>query len=739
MSETENGDSSIVEIKRRDLVGGDVHLIMHLSDLHFGVGEQEACWSLVARCIEAYKPELVVITGDIAQSPNAHFYESANRKLRELGVSKVRVCAGNHDRFPMGLNAGRWIRLLNAKLGKPSGLIEETMTDLMARREVESISVGTWNIGIASIDSSQESDLAARGYARTDHIQELEDKLRSARASHDLLIVLVHHHLLQIPQEDLPAMEDDAFMGMKNGGALLQSCARGGADFVLHGHKHIKYLGRHSVHDGAWRTTTVISAGSATGASAGGCKAAKAALNLLSINPQGNVALHALRYDTSGSRWIRETVQPLATISPSRWPVQGDVGVSLPRTLSKVVEFEQDRDIRVAFNLSRIQMNGDGRTFKIPLYNSTGTAKEIRCELLAGESKHELKLEKKQGRDNYVVWTAETDNVPATGPLSLRFGAVWLRGGLLTNPELTHARSLQALGLFRQDGYEFAGVPIRWEVDEAHLTVKLPRHYRPTDRPTVRVVPIPQHDGQELSSLFRRNARFANQEQQKYEQQLLDSGSGVYSLHVQRPVLGLVYALCWYPASATLEERAYHTASRIQGAAGGAEQMSKYLVDTVLDLLEPSDRNIARISIYYRSDPDGLRARHSIVRQPNGRIDLRDEEVQIGHHQHFLSAAFWGGQVAQTARMNTDGMQLQSDEGAFYMIPLYAVPDHGHDETELPWAVLRVARTSSGGRVLGFEREPSASRAFLFRVPRLVAANIYGVTQSGSQSKEKRS
>jgi len=109
--------------------------IAHLSDLHFGVGFNEDLWSDLSRIVALNRPHIVLVTGDLVNSPFRWTLKRARKKLEEL-VKKVSsaagadsaaaaahkkcefvVIAGNHDVRVQGILAVWWIKWLAMILG----------------------------------------------------------------------------------------------------------------------------------------------------------------------------------------------------------------------------------------------------------------------------------------------------------------------------------------------------------------------------------------------------------------------------------------------------------------------------------------------------------------------------------------------------------------------------------------------------------------------------------------------
>ena len=89
--------------------------ILHLSDLHFGMPRQETVWPSFCEYIrDEVRPHLVLVTGDVVDTPRKKLYRRAKECLDQLrppgvgtGYQGYRVCPGNHDRHFRGNALGR--------------------------------------------------------------------------------------------------------------------------------------------------------------------------------------------------------------------------------------------------------------------------------------------------------------------------------------------------------------------------------------------------------------------------------------------------------------------------------------------------------------------------------------------------------------------------------------------------------------------------------------------------------
>ena len=94
-----------------DRPADDHTLIGHISDLHFGSAHADDVWRSVSKfLVDTVRPNLLLITGDLVDTPKARLYEHAKTALDNLRIPYY-VCAGNHDRHLKG-NVSRRLSLL---------------------------------------------------------------------------------------------------------------------------------------------------------------------------------------------------------------------------------------------------------------------------------------------------------------------------------------------------------------------------------------------------------------------------------------------------------------------------------------------------------------------------------------------------------------------------------------------------------------------------------------------------
>jgi Icc protein len=195
--------------------------LAHISDLHMGRSpdsDQRAvqlCETLVEADIDH-----VVVTGDLTHRGKARELEQFKQAFAPLLESaRVSVVPGNHDR-----------------LGDDLG--DTIMPGPRVQTETKH---GLYLIRLDSTGPHNRSWINGQGLLESEDIEGVDAALSRAPAGH-LVVLLLHHHLLPLPDEH--AVERlSAWMGLRftceldRGGDLLARI-RGRCDLVLHGHRH---------------------------------------------------------------------------------------------------------------------------------------------------------------------------------------------------------------------------------------------------------------------------------------------------------------------------------------------------------------------------------------------------------------------------------------------------------------------------------------------------------------------
>lgn len=193
--------------------------LAHLSDLHLSSSPERA-EALVKRLMFD-DVDHVVVTGDIthegAHAEYALFCDVFTPLLRQ---GRVTFIPGNHDRT--GDDVGHsWMNGKRVRAEQFDGL---------------------FLISVDSTGPHNRSYFASHGDICHEVLHQVDDAVSTAPA-HCIVAVLLHHHLLPLPEESMPERlatrlglphACELELGMNMLGRLLGRC-----DLILHGHRHI--------------------------------------------------------------------------------------------------------------------------------------------------------------------------------------------------------------------------------------------------------------------------------------------------------------------------------------------------------------------------------------------------------------------------------------------------------------------------------------------------------------------
>jgi 3',5'-cyclic AMP phosphodiesterase CpdA len=175
-------------------------IIAHLSDLHVGLKHADDRLEELYKAIKIVEPDLIVLTGDIADSPtgeNCDQVKKAVRRLEDMCANGVCLIYGNHDKFPKGNRMTRWLHS-SAKIA--DGLASYAATP---QREVRIKGI---RLGLLGIDSASDARYLAQGYIEPDQLDRVERDAAKFANTCDILIAYLHHHPLKIAEVEESAL-----------------------------------------------------------------------------------------------------------------------------------------------------------------------------------------------------------------------------------------------------------------------------------------------------------------------------------------------------------------------------------------------------------------------------------------------------------------------------------------------------------------------------------------------------
>jgi 3',5'-cyclic AMP phosphodiesterase CpdA len=185
--------------------------VLHLSDLHFGAGDDAAIERGAPLLIDRFQPELVIASGDLSHRGREGQLAESARFLRGLGRPVLAV-PGNHD-IPYSLPA---------RFTHPFRAFEGQWETTEPTYSSPTLHV----IGLNSVRPWRHQS----GGLRSGQLERAEERLRHGPPA-AFNVVVLHHHLIGAPwrSRKRPVARRNHVLG---------SLVAAGADLILAGHIH---------------------------------------------------------------------------------------------------------------------------------------------------------------------------------------------------------------------------------------------------------------------------------------------------------------------------------------------------------------------------------------------------------------------------------------------------------------------------------------------------------------------
>ena len=212
--------------------------ILHISDLHFGAHDPNLKTSLVDRATQI-RPDLIVCTGDLADTPDPDLLKNAFEYLKHLQSACGREIDGADNTIPtLIVVPGNHDYRVKGWLWRPSGnayaqVLDGVDTDRYLERE---------NVWIFGFDSAQKGKLLGCGSITDEDVQRFHTRYEVLTKQHPdkfpgaIKIVAVHHHPFPVNWD---FSERQRWLTMENAGRFLSAVLFRRIDVVLHGHEHL--------------------------------------------------------------------------------------------------------------------------------------------------------------------------------------------------------------------------------------------------------------------------------------------------------------------------------------------------------------------------------------------------------------------------------------------------------------------------------------------------------------------
>jgi 3',5'-cyclic AMP phosphodiesterase CpdA len=651
-------------------------LIAHLSDLHFGEEDDNAVWdALVTYLNETLKPNLVLVTGDVVNTPDPSLFRRAKEQLDRLRPQstpedRYRLCPGNHDRFLLGNSAGK-----PGLLGRLFGGGEASNLTRPVRGELENFFKGglvltpeipfdvtlpsaakgdgnSWKLRIIGCDSCEEDAYFAQGLLNTRSITNLR-ATALGDTTVDLVVLLVHHHLLPIAslekeQADLHSLAN--VTAMLNAGTALNMLAASHVNLVLHGHEHHPQASRFRTYDAVHGEVAVVAAGSSTGTrTLKGWSMKHARFNVLELRADRSVVLREITgekgYFTEASEAPvqlldaedvrRARFQRKATKTGTRNP---------PRSrLTKLLEFRHDRDGVITETRTDWVI---GEQWVMATQNRTGTPTTANVEMFFGDGER-LEMAADFARtglgDNSYTATFDLRGRGGRSVSRVVTSWSWEAGAVLTLDELATIRDP---GEFRNDKKEFASVEAPdSDLEELTLMVKVPQEFAADHR---------------RIEVWTGNADTGKWEPNASLRHLVEPlGQGLFSLRVPYPLPRWRYALSW-PLVAVAGAGETRWVKHLSENAGAIHE-------TICSALYGKDGlpDDASVAIYLRRQ---VGSKGLYRAQGKGKAP---EALDFDEQSGIVRGAWWGRRLRTTAPEANDTSALFVDGDSYVaLVPL---------------------------------------------------------------------
>jgi Icc protein len=199
-----------------------IQKLAHLSDLHLDLStSSDAAARALVNTLLAERVDHVVVTGDLThKGARAEFQRFLELFAPLLDTGRLTYIPGNHDR-PGDDVVGQWME------GRKVRTVEQQ---------------GLYLVCVDSTGPHNASYFKSHGELSKAELDAVDAALDAAPRG-ALTVILLHHHVLPLPEESLPE-RFATLMGWPHAAELalgpeLVSRVRGRCDLILHGHRHM--------------------------------------------------------------------------------------------------------------------------------------------------------------------------------------------------------------------------------------------------------------------------------------------------------------------------------------------------------------------------------------------------------------------------------------------------------------------------------------------------------------------
>lgn len=373
--------------------------VLHISDLHFGLRFRKEKWANLLTWVEKLRPDVIVVTGDLVNSPwrwtlkraKANLDDLAGRSSDGATPDSLFVIPGNHDTRLLGLIPFSAIQIAAAICGLlgcfaayylaialelrivfvlasviiaivPFALFARFSKVLRGMVLSEPYLLSKHRLLFVPFDSASPITLMswATGHVASSAFAECDQKLNDIRKKHPdmhmVSVAIVHHHPLPLPFDSA----NENMMVMDNAGALLKQLSHWRIGLVLHGHKHHQHFARISIDPNTPEAVevAVVSAGTPT---CGG--PFSRGFNLLTFNDDDDGSVRTFEAEAAGALFEEgETFEITSSFEAGkrRFNELADRSNLLCNRLVCAVDLDLDGDGRLSRELRGLKLAARG-------------------------------------------------------------------------------------------------------------------------------------------------------------------------------------------------------------------------------------------------------------------------------------------------------------------------------------------------------------------------------------------
>jgi hypothetical protein len=251
--------------------------IAHLSDLHFSsLNQRSYCYSAIRTDLASQKPDVILITGDIADNLGGIDLRMSLWQAKEFLVSTFKaigcdpanrlfVVPGNHDY--------RFKGLLGFGSAYPD-IFNEVFGQFYQTRYICELGI---IVGCFDSNTTNYNINFASGEVLMNEFDKFRNNLDTLKADlgekYEIVtkIALLHHHPMPIWRAEIQSgilggiIDREEFLLLRNAGTFMKEMIKAGVRLIFHGHKHFRGLSKASFPAGSdlFKSIGIISAGSA--------------------------------------------------------------------------------------------------------------------------------------------------------------------------------------------------------------------------------------------------------------------------------------------------------------------------------------------------------------------------------------------------------------------------------------------------------------------------------------------